>query len=134
MIYSILTKYQTVHYICMIATCSSINKLGKKLKAPRGVHFFRTVLATPVLEKVLIFIYKVVFLYISLVSHFLYTFWVQKDRIDILQLNLKNKLTLSNDINWDHYGNKTEGWMIQDLVNMAEKAAFTAWKRHGKIL
>jgi len=35
------------------------------------------------------------------------------------------------DMNWNYYGNKTEGWMPQDLVDLAEKARFVAWKRHG---
>lgn len=40
-------------------------------------------------------------------------------------------MEVSSEINWDHYGNKTEGWLIQDLVDMSDKAAFTAWKRYG---
>lgn len=56
----------------------------------------------------------------------------QVDRIDILRLTLEDKLRVHGDINWNYYGNKTEGWMPQDLVDLAEKAKFVAWKRHGK--
>lgn len=45
---------------------------------------------------------------------------------------LRDKLYVPGDVNWDYYGNKTEGWMVQDLVDMAGKATFSAWKRHGK--
>lgn len=55
----------------------------------------------------------------------------QVDRIDILRLTLEDKLCVSGDMNWNYYGNKTEGWMPQDLVDLAEKAKFVAWKRHG---
>lgn len=34
-------------------------------------------------------------------------------------------------MNWDYYGNKTEGWMVQDLVDLAQKATYVAWVRHG---
>jgi hypothetical protein len=34
-------------------------------------------------------------------------------------------------MNWNYYGNKTEGWMPQDLVDLAQKAKFVAWKHHG---
>lgn len=53
----------------------------------------------------------------------------QERRIDILRTRLKDKLP--EDMNWDHYGNKTEGWMSQDLVDLSEKAVFATWKRHG---
>lgn len=53
------------------------------------------------------------------------------DRINILQLMLGDKLYTPGDVNWDYYGNKTEGWVFQDLVDMAKKATFAAWKRHG---
>lgn len=38
---------------------------------------------------------------------------------------------MPGDMNWNYYGNKTEGWMPQDLVDLTEKARFVAWKRHG---
>lgn len=44
---------------------------------------------------------------------------------------LGDKSYAPGDVNWDYYGNKTEGWMAQDLVDLAEKAMFAAWKRHG---
>lgn len=53
------------------------------------------------------------------------------DRIDILQLMLEDKLYVPGNVNWDYYGNKTEGWMVQDLVDVADKATFAAWKRFG---
>jgi len=55
----------------------------------------------------------------------------QVDRIDILRLTLEDKLCVPGDMNWNYYGNKTEGWMPQDLVDLAQKAKFVAWKHHG---
>lgn len=55
----------------------------------------------------------------------------QVDRIDILRLTLEDKLCVPGDMNWNYYGNKTEGWMLQDIVDLAEKARFVALKRHG---
>ncbi|XP_051155362.1 peroxisome biogenesis factor 1 [Leptopilina boulardi] len=104
MIFNTLSQYQTIHYITLIATCSNINKLGSKFKIAKGVHFFRTIESIPILEK--------------------------KDRIEILKVRVGDKMEVSGEINWNHYGNKTEGWLIQDLVDMSDKAAFTAWKRH----
>ncbi|CAL7940371.1 unnamed protein product [Xylocopa violacea] len=100
-----VTQCQENYQVSVIATCTSVNRIGQKLRPARGCHFFRTVLSIPNLEKA--------------------------DRIDILQLMLGDKLYVPGDVNWDYYGNKTEGWMVQDLVDMAEKAAFAAWKRHG---
>ncbi|XP_017754802.1 PREDICTED: peroxisome biogenesis factor 1 [Eufriesea mexicana] len=105
MLVNTVTQYQEAHQVSIVATCASINGIGQRLKPARGCHFFRTVLSIPNLEKA--------------------------DRIDILQLMLGDKLYVLGDVNWDYYGNKTEGWMVQDLVDMAEKAAFAAWKRHG---
>ncbi|XP_076671558.1 peroxisomal biogenesis factor 1 isoform X3 [Andrena cerasifolii] len=105
MLVNTVTQYQEAHYVSTIATCAGVNRIGQKLRPARGSHFFRTVLSIPNLEKV--------------------------DRIDILQLMLGDKLYVLGDVNWDYYGNKTEGWMVQDLVDMAEKAAFAAWKRRA---
>lgn len=44
---------------------------------------------------------------------------------------LEDKLYVPGNVNWDYYGNKTEGWMVQDLVDVADKATFAAWKRCG---
>ncbi|XP_050461247.1 uncharacterized protein LOC126856619 isoform X2 [Cataglyphis hispanica] len=107
MLFNIVTQYQECHYISIIATCVNVNKIGSKLRPARGVQFFRTILQIPNLEKV--------------------------DRIDILRLTLEDKLCVPGDMNWNYYGNKTEGWMPQDLVDLSEKARFVAWKRHGEL-
>ncbi|XP_076762251.1 peroxisomal biogenesis factor 1 isoform X2 [Xylocopa sonorina] len=101
-----VTQCQENYQVSVVATCTSVNRIGQKLRPARGCHFFRTVVSIPNLEKA--------------------------DRIDILQLMLGDKLYVPGDVNWDYYGNKTEGWMVQDLVDMAEKAVFAAWKRHGR--
>ncbi|XP_025075849.1 peroxisome biogenesis factor 1 [Pogonomyrmex barbatus] len=100
-----ITQYQKSHYISIVATCAGVSKIGSKLRPARGAQFFRTVLQIPNLERV--------------------------DRIDILRLTLEDKLCVPGDMNWNYYGNKTEGWMPQDLVDLAEKATFVAWKRHA---
>lgn len=51
-IYNIITEFQATNYVSVVATSSDVNKIGKKLREARGVHFFRTVLAIPPLEKV----------------------------------------------------------------------------------
>ncbi|XP_020300229.1 peroxisome biogenesis factor 1 isoform X2 [Pseudomyrmex gracilis] len=104
MLLTTITEYQRFHYISIVATCVGVNKIGSKLRPARGAQFFRTVLNVPILEKV--------------------------DRIDILRLTLEDKLRVHGDMNWNYYGNKTEGWMPQDLVDLAERAKFVAWKRH----
>ncbi|XP_014481800.1 PREDICTED: peroxisome biogenesis factor 1 isoform X2 [Dinoponera quadriceps] len=103
MLINTVTQYQKSHYISIVATCMSVNKIGLKLRPARGTQFFRTVLSIPNLNK--------------------------EHRIDILRTRLKDKLP--EDMGWDHYGNKTEGWMPQDLVDLSEKAIFAAWKRHA---
>ncbi|EFN77746.1 Peroxisome biogenesis factor 1 [Harpegnathos saltator] len=103
MLINTLTQYQKSHYISVVATCISVSKIGLKLRPARGSQFFRTVLSIPNLNK--------------------------EHRIDILRTRLKDKLP--EDMNWDHYRNKTEGWMPQDLVDLSEKAIFAAWKRHA---
>ncbi|XP_071557616.1 peroxisomal ATPase PEX1 isoform X1 [Temnothorax nylanderi] len=105
MLINTVTQYQESHYISIIATCINVSKIGSGLRPARGAQFFRTVLQIPNLEKV--------------------------DRIDILRLTLEDKLCVPGDMNWNYYGNKTEGWMPQDLVDLAEKARFVAWKRHA---
>nr|XP_012225043.1 PREDICTED: peroxisome biogenesis factor 1 [Linepithema humile] len=105
MLLNVITHYQESHYISIVATCAGVSKIGSKLRPARGAQFFRTVLQIPNLEKV--------------------------DRIDILRLTLEDKLCVPGDMNWNYYGNKTEGWVPQDLVDLAEKAKFVAWKRHA---
>lgn len=58
----------------------------------------------------------------------------KEHRIDILRLALQNHIHVPEAINWDYYGNKTEGWVAQDLIDFAEKASFASWKRHGMII
>ncbi|XP_015522385.2 peroxisome biogenesis factor 1 isoform X1 [Neodiprion lecontei] len=104
MLLNLITEYQAVNYVAVVATCISIDKINRKLAAPRGIHLFRTILSVPEFEK--------------------------EDRMDILQLAMKSKLQISNDVDWNHYGNKTEGWTAQDLTKFVEKAVFSAWRRH----
>ncbi|XP_018399938.1 PREDICTED: peroxisome biogenesis protein 1 [Cyphomyrmex costatus] len=107
MLINTVTQYQEFHYISIVATCVDVSKIGLRLRPTRGVQFFRTVLKIPNLEKV--------------------------DRIDILRLTLEDKLCVPGDMNWNYYGNKTEGWMPQDIVDLAEKARFVTWKRHERL-
>ncbi|KYM85704.1 Peroxisome biogenesis factor 1 [Atta colombica] len=107
MLIKTVMQYQECHYISIVATCVNVSKIGSRLRPVRGVQFFRTVLQIPNLEKV--------------------------DRIDILRLTLEDKLCVPGDMNWNYYGNKTEGWMPQDIVDLAEKARFVTWKRHERL-
>ncbi|XP_015607346.1 peroxisome biogenesis factor 1 isoform X2 [Cephus cinctus] len=106
MLINIMSEYQRSYYISVVATCTDLNKVNQRLRAPRGVHLFRTILRIPLLEK--------------------------EDRINLMKSILEKKLKVSDEIDWDACGTKTEGWVIQDLVDVAEKAAFAAWKRHVK--
>lgn len=64
MLVNIVTQYQEAHQVSIVATCASINAIGRRLKPARGCHFFTTVLSIPNLEKVfnstelLIFVYS----------------------------------------------------------------------------
>ncbi|KAK0168289.1 hypothetical protein PV327_002113 [Microctonus hyperodae] len=102
-IISIITNYQSTNLINILATCINTDKLGNQLRSLRGVKLFQTVLKIPNLSLI--------------------------NRCDILKATLKYKLLICNEISWDYYGNKTEGWTLQDLIDLAEKAAFIAWKR-----
>lgn len=51
-IFNSITEYQATNYISVVATCTDIAKVGKKLREARGVHFFRTILTMANLEKV----------------------------------------------------------------------------------
>ncbi|XP_066588565.1 peroxisomal ATPase PEX1 [Prorops nasuta] len=51
LIASTVKEYQCLHYISVIATCSSIMKIGKRLKPGRGCHFFTDVLTMSTLER-----------------------------------------------------------------------------------
>ncbi|XP_043284431.1 peroxisome biogenesis factor 1 isoform X2 [Venturia canescens] len=104
LVFNISAEFQSSHYVSIIATCTNINKIGLKLRSPRGVHLFRIVLTLPDL--------------------------VKEHRIDILRLALQKHIHVPEAMNWDYYGNKTEGWVAQDLIDFAEKASFASWKRH----
>lgn len=52
MLINTITQYQKFHYISVVATCVSVNKIGLKLRPARGTQFFRTVLSIPNLNKV----------------------------------------------------------------------------------
>ncbi|KYM98485.1 Peroxisome biogenesis factor 1 [Cyphomyrmex costatus] len=123
MLINTVTQYQEFHYISIVATCVDVSKIGLRLRPTRGVQFFRTVLKIPNLEKV----HSLVDFCVTL-THVVAN---QVDRIDILRLTLEDKLCVPGDMNWNYYGNKTEGWMPQDIVDLAEKARFVTWKRHA---
>ncbi|XP_011505732.1 PREDICTED: peroxisome biogenesis factor 1 [Ceratosolen solmsi marchali] len=105
-IYNIISVCQAQNYISVIATCTNISTVGKKLRETRGFNFFRTTLTIENLTK--------------------------EDKIKILQSHIEDKLDIAKDIDWAYCGNKTEGWVTQDLVNLAKKAVFAASKRHVK--
>ncbi|KAJ8684244.1 hypothetical protein QAD02_020036 [Eretmocerus hayati] len=105
-IFNLIREYQCQHYISVVATCTDFCKVGKKLREARGSHFFRTILTIPSLGK--------------------------EERVKILQSSFQDKLILSKEIDLNHYGDKTEGWVAQDLIDFANKAAFATWKRHVK--
>ncbi|KYQ49274.1 Peroxisome biogenesis factor 1, partial [Trachymyrmex zeteki] len=123
MLINTVTQYQEFHYISIVATCADVSKIGSRLRPTRGAQFFRTVLQIPNLEKVRSLVDFCVTL-----THVVAN---QVDRIDILRLTLEDKLCVPGDMNWNYYGNKTEGWMLQDIVDLAEKARFVALKRHA---
>lgn len=52
MLNNTVMQYQESYQVSLIATCTSINRIGQKLRPARGCHFFRTVLSIPNLEKV----------------------------------------------------------------------------------
>ncbi|XP_023248076.1 peroxisome biogenesis factor 1 [Copidosoma floridanum] len=105
-IHGVISECQRENYVSIVATCTDVKKIGQKLREARGVHFFCTMLTIPPLEKA--------------------------ERMEILRSSLEDKLQLARTIDWEHYGNKTEGWVAQDLIVLADKGAFGAWKRHVK--
>ncbi|XP_044008729.1 peroxisome biogenesis factor 1 isoform X2 [Aphidius gifuensis] len=105
-IVKLLTSYQSRYLICCISSCTDVLKLGTELRSSRGVQFFRTIIKIPTIKT--------------------------SDRIEFYKLLLKNKLTIDDNIDWQYFGIKTEGWVAQDLVDLAEKTVFFVWKSNLK--
>ncbi|XP_014300884.1 peroxisomal ATPase PEX1 [Microplitis demolitor] len=101
---NIVSNYQTMHCISLIATCLNIERLGTQLKTKRGLKLFTRVLK---------------------IGH------VTKDERCKIMKNetIQKRLFLSPNIIWDCLGDKTESFVLQDLVDFVEKACYNAWKR-----
>lgn len=104
-LFNIVKDYQLRHLISIVVTCNHMENLGSQLGKSRILNLFRTVLKIPSLT--------------------------QKNRIKALQSILQAKMSnnIMENISWEYYGSKTEGWVIQDVVDLAERAVFIAWKR-----
>lgn len=59
MLFNLIQEYQATHYFVVVGTSTSVNKINEKLAAPRGTHFFRTILTIPEIEKASFLINKI---------------------------------------------------------------------------
>lgn len=89
------------HPISVIATVSNLNHVNKRLYSARGEHLFQTVVTLPQLES--------------------------GDRMAFLR-HLCHQMSCSKRIDWAKFATLTEGYAIGDLVQLAEKAIFIAFR------
>ncbi|XP_074114978.1 peroxisomal biogenesis factor 1 [Cotesia typhae] len=105
MLMKTLSMYQTTNCITLMATCLSIERLGTKLKTKRGLNLFKRLFKLDCLSK--------------------------NERCEIMEAGASAKeLSLSSDIRWDYFADKTESFVMQDFVDFIEKACYNAWKRN----
>ncbi|XP_034936999.1 peroxisomal ATPase PEX1 isoform X2 [Chelonus insularis] len=99
-----ITNNDVTHCLNVIATCLNISRLGNQFKTLGGIKFFNFVYHIPILEK--------------------------KDRLKIIRANLEHKqLDFDTTIDWDFIGDKTEGFIVQDIVDLVEKISYVAWRK-----
>ncbi|CAG2064502.1 unnamed protein product, partial [Timema podura] len=100
----LLEAYQSLHYITVMATAMSIHKLHSSIISPRGQHIFKTILDIPELDKL--------------------------DRLEILSSIISQKsFNSTSSLDLDTVVNRTEGYVIQDLVDIVDKATFYSLRR-----
>ncbi|PNF36343.1 hypothetical protein B7P43_G00528 [Cryptotermes secundus] len=103
----LLEEFQLSNCVSIIATAPSVLKVNSSLVAPRGWHIFKTVLEIPDLNK--------------------------DDRADILKNIISQRIdvTIDDDIplNWSKIAGRSEGYVVQDLVDLVDKAIFESCKR-----
>ncbi|PSN54769.1 Peroxisome biogenesis factor 1, partial [Blattella germanica] len=107
MLRGILTEYQSKNCISIIATAPSVLKLNSCLVAPRGTHIFDTLLEVPELNKT--------------------------DRMEILKNITSQRPDIKTqdieNLDWERFAGKSDGFVVQDLVDLVDKAVFEAFKR-----
>ncbi|XP_063236887.1 peroxisomal ATPase PEX1 isoform X2 [Bacillus rossius redtenbacheri] len=103
----LLRQFQSANDISVVATTTSLKKLHRSVLAPRGRHVFLTVLEIPELTKA--------------------------DRLMSLEHILSQTCTdgILPPVSLATFANQTEGYVIQDLVDLVDKAMFQMWKRSG---
>nr|CAD7401991.1 unnamed protein product [Timema cristinae] len=100
----LLEAYQSLHYITVMATATSIHKLHSSIISPRGQHIFKTILDIPEMDKL--------------------------DRLEILSSIISQKpFNGTSSLDLDTVVNRTEGYVIQDLVDIVDKATFQSLRR-----
>uniref|UniRef100_A0A1Y1N724 Peroxisomal ATPase PEX1 n=1 Tax=Photinus pyralis TaxID=7054 RepID=A0A1Y1N724_PHOPY len=87
--------------ILILATATSLLKLNDHIYSSRGQHLFKNVYEIGELKK--------------------------PDRVSILEFLFKEKCQI-DDFSMDHLAQKTEGFVVQDLVDFVDKAVFESVK------
>ncbi|CAD6216147.1 GSCOCG00004365001-RA-CDS [Cotesia congregata] len=101
----IVSIYQATNCITLMATCLNIERLGTKLKTKRGLNLFTRLFKLDCPTK--------------------------NERCEIMEAGANAKeFSLSSDIRWDYFADKTESFVMQDFVDFIEKACYNAWKRN----
>ncbi|XP_049774237.1 peroxisome biogenesis factor 1 isoform X1 [Schistocerca cancellata] len=104
-----LLDFQKYNYVAVIATALELGKLNPAISEPEGRHIFKTILEIPELNK--------------------------DARLEILrnllQGNFRDIPSLITLDDLKHFSQKTEGYVLQDLIDLAEKTLFECWKRVG---
>ncbi|XP_069678214.1 peroxisomal ATPase PEX1 isoform X2 [Periplaneta americana] len=102
----LLEEYQTSNSISVIGIAPSVLKINPSLMAPRGQNIFKTVLEIPELTK--------------------------NDRMDIVKNIVSNRNDVTNNsssFKWEKIAGNSEGFVVQDLVDLVDKAVFESCKR-----
>ncbi|KAK5645874.1 hypothetical protein RI129_004338 [Pyrocoelia pectoralis] len=105
MLANILMESIKSNNINIIATSATLLKLNERIFSSRGRHLFKTVFEISELKKT--------------------------DRVTLLQFLFKEKCQLDN-VSMDYLAQKTDGFVIQDLVDFVDKAVFESVKEDNR--
>lgn len=102
---TLIKEFTRTNAVTVIATVSNLANLNKRVYHSRGEHLFQYVVKLPELEL--------------------------SDRETVLK-KLCQQLSCSKKINWTKLGTLTEGYTVGDLVQLAEKGIFCAFRNSPK--
>ncbi|KAK9736274.1 AAA+ lid domain [Popillia japonica] len=106
MLVDLFEHYLSNNYIMLVATAESTFKLNQHLFMSRGNHTFKNIFSIDELNK--------------------------NDREIFLKYAISKCGNVSNTIDFDHLSLKTEGYVVQDLVDFSDKCVFESYKEDSQ--